>query len=59
MFLTLFFILVMLSLLLSGFLTQIKFIVSTKSYDLIFMSRGDSVAKEGDRFTSMTHGLRS
>lgn len=59
MFLNLFFILVMLSRRLSNFLTNAKFIVSMNSCDLIFRSKGDSVARDGLKFTSMSQGLRS
>lgn len=57
MFLTLFFILARLSLLLSNFLTPTRLKVSTMSPDLIFVSKGESVARDGERFTSINHGL--
>lgn len=41
-----------------NFLTQIKFMVFTNSCCLIFKSKGESQAREGDRLTSKSHGLR-
>jgi hypothetical protein len=35
------------------------FIVSRNKFDLIFRSRGDSVARLGERLTSISHGFMS
>jgi len=59
MFLKRFFIFARLSLLRSNFFRQMMFIVSRNSWDLILRSRGDSVAKEGLRLTSMSQGFKS
>lgn len=48
-----------LSLRLSTFLMEIKFMVSRKTADLIFRSRGVSVASEGLKFTSISQGFKS
>lgn len=58
-FLTLFLILFMFSFRLSKRRKHIKFIVSRKRFDLIFRSRGLSVANDGERLTSINHGFMS
>ena len=58
-FLTRFLILLMLSLRLSYRLMHTRFIVSMNRFDLILRSSGDSVASDGLRLTSISHGLIS
>ena len=58
-FFTLLFILIRLSFRLSNFFMLIRFSISRNNPDLIFKSSGDSVAKLGDRLTSISHGLKS
>jgi hypothetical protein len=41
----------------SGFLIPIRLNVSQIKFDLIYASRGASVASEGERLTSINHGL--
>ena len=59
MFFALYFILLRFSLLRSNFLRHMRFIMSTKQLCLILRSNGESQAREGDRLTSINHGLRS
>jgi hypothetical protein len=59
MFFTLFFILFMFSFLRSNLRRHIIFMVSINKLDLIFKSRGDSVASEGLKLTSISHGFIS
>jgi len=56
-FFTLFFILARLSLRRSNLRTPTRLNVSTIRLVFIFKSRGESVARDGDRFTSINHGL--
>jgi hypothetical protein len=58
-FFTLFLILLMFSFLRSNLRRHIIFIVSMNKFDLIFRSRGDSVASDGLKLTSISHGFMS
>lgn len=49
----------MFSFLLSNLFKHMRFMVSKNSCDLIFRSKGDSVASDGDRLTSISQGFMS